>query len=71
MNVLITTVKEIFGLFVEDGSYALAIVVWLLLAAWAVPHLVGPSWRAPLLFAGLLLILCESTLRSARQHGKR
>lgn len=67
MNILRTAVKELWGLFVEDGSYAVAIVVWLLLCAFVLPHLGIASWRAPLLLVGLLLILLENVVRSARQ----
>lgn len=67
MNILGTAVKELWGLFVEDGSYAVAIVVWLLLCAFVLPHLGAASWRAPLLLIGLLFILLENVARSARQ----
>ena len=67
MGVLAAAVKEVFGLFVEDGSYALAIGAWLLIAALVLPHVGAAAWRAPLLLVGLLLILCENVLRSARQ----
>lgn len=67
MNILGTAAKELWGLFVEDGSYAVAIVVWLLLCAFVLPHLGATGWRAPLLLMGLLLILLENVARSARQ----
>lgn len=67
MGAFVTAIKEVYGLFVEDGSYAVAIVVWLLVAGLALPYVGAAGWRAPLLLAGLLVILCENVLRSARQ----
>ncbi len=66
MNVIATALREVYGLFVEDGSYALAIVGWLLVAALALPHIGTGRWHAPILLVGLLLILCENVLRSAK-----
>lgn len=63
------TAREIFDLFVDDGAFALAIVVWLCITGWAAYYLrfsfVG---AAVVLFAGLALILIESTTRYARQR---
>ncbi|MEW9572089.1 hypothetical protein ABQJ54_10005 [Rhodanobacter sp. Si-c] len=59
---------ELWGLFVDDGRYALAIVAWLLLAWRALPLLgFGGGWNAPVFAAGLLAILVESVLRRARR----
>lgn len=66
MNVIVTALKEVYGLFVEDGSYAVGILVWLLVVGFVFPHVLGP-WRAPLLFAGLLFLLVENVLRTARK----
>lgn len=67
MNALRTALTELWGLFVEDGRYALAIVVWLLLAWQALPLLqLGRGWNACILAVGLLAILVESVLRRAR-----
>jgi hypothetical protein len=66
MSWLKTIILEIYGLFVDDGTYALAIVAWLATAALVLPRLDIPaSADAEILFAGLLLILLESTLRRA------
>lgn len=68
MSSLKTIVAEILGLFVDDGSFALAIVVWLGLAGLVLPRLqaLGP-WASALLFAGLAAVLVESALRRARR----
>jgi FtsH-binding integral membrane protein len=63
-----TVLREIFGLFVDDGSFAVAIILWLALVWLVVPRLALPSgWGGLVLFAGLILILFESVLRRARQ----
>ncbi len=70
MQKIRTVLREILGLFVDDGSFALAILVWLAIAWWVLPlfprfGFVHP-WRAVVLFTGLALILVESTTRFAR-----
>ena len=60
--------REVFGLFVDDGSFALAILLWLGAVRWIVPHLNLPSGLPSiLLFAGLAVILGESAARYSRQ----
>jgi hypothetical protein len=65
--------QEIYGLFVDDIGFAIAIVLWLaawfdlrrLIVAW-------PSWVPAVgLFAGVAVILLQSTLRFARTHRSR
>jgi hypothetical protein len=68
MKTLITALREVYGLFVEDASYTLALLIWLLLVAFVLPHLLGPKFLAPILFAGLALILLENVARSARKR---
>jgi hypothetical protein len=57
-------IREVFGLFVDDGWFALAIILWLAVAA-LVPRLIPLSfgWHGLLLFAGLAIILGWSCLR--------
>lgn len=61
--------RETVGLFVDDGSLAVAIIVWLGLAwlAEAALH-VGGTWPGVLLFAGLAAILVENAWRRARRR---
>ena len=69
MGWLKTIATELWGLFVEDGRYALTIVAWLALAWLALPRLdLGRGWNAIILAIGLLLILLEGTLRGARRE---
>ena len=67
MSWITTILRELLGLFVDDGALALAILVWTALAWLVLPRLgLPPEWGAPLLFVGLGLILVESTTRRAR-----
>ncbi|HWY99809.1 MAG TPA: hypothetical protein VNX17_01940 [Edaphobacter sp.] len=60
--------REVFGLFVDDGSFALAILLWLAVVRWATPHLNIPAGiTAVILFVGLALILAESATRYSRR----
>jgi hypothetical protein len=65
MNALREMLREFLGLFVEDGSLALAIIgvvaATLLAALVAPPVLIGL-----LLFVGCLAVLAENVLRARR-----
>ena len=52
--------REIFGLFVDDGSFALAVLIWLALVRSATPHLNIPSGITA-------VILFESATRYSRR----
>lgn len=68
MSWLKTILREIYGLFVDDGSFAIAILIWLGLVWFALPRLSwGNAWNAIILAVGLLAILIESVLRRARK----
>lgn len=67
MNILRTIVLELVGLFIDDGLFAAAIVVWAALLGLGAPALGVPaSRRAVLLFVGLAVILVESVVRRSR-----
>ena len=68
MSWLKTIWNEVFSLFVDDASLAIAILAWLA-AAYLAFHLnlVAGVWRGPLLFTGLAAIFVENTLRRARK----
>ncbi|MBS0231859.1 MAG: hypothetical protein JSR99_00035 [Proteobacteria bacterium] len=60
--------NELFGLFVDDGSFAIAIVVWLLITWFLSAHILTDSkWTGLVLFGGLAAILVESARRGARR----
>lgn len=63
-----TIAEELFGLFVDDGSFAMAIVAWLGVIWLLSLHLLqGTGWSGVALFAGLGAILLWSTTQRARQ----
>ena len=68
MRWLKAAIGEIYGLFVDDGHFALAILAWLLLIWLAVsllPSLV--AWGGIVFFLGLAAILLVNARRSARR----
>ena len=67
MSWIKTILEEIWGLFVDDGKFALVIVVWLLVAWKLLPLFVSPPVQGLLLVLGLLAALGESALRKARR----
>jgi hypothetical protein len=71
MRWLRSIVREVYGLFVDDGSLAAAILVWIVVVVVALPR-VAPAarWSGPALFAGLAIILIESVLRFARAFAR-
>jgi hypothetical protein len=63
-----TVADEIFGLFVDDGSFAVAILAWVLVVFVAVSRIgVAPALGAPGLFLGLAAIFVESVARRSRR----
>jgi hypothetical protein len=71
MRWLKSVAREILGLFVDDAGFAIAILIWLAFAVAVLPRLAPAArWPAPALFAGLALILIESTLRYSRKNRK-
>ena len=71
MAALISILKEALGLFVDDGSLALALILWVAIAGFGLPPMpLPPAWDAPLLFVGCVLILVVTVIRSARGREK-
>jgi hypothetical protein len=71
MRWLESIAREVFGLFVDDGSFAVAILAWLVVCLVVLPRVAaGARWAGPALFAGLALILIESVLRFSRRRTK-
>ena len=59
--------RELYALFVDDGSFAAAILAWIAAAWLLLPRLaLSPALSGLILFAGLAAILLESALRRAR-----
>jgi membrane protein implicated in regulation of membrane protease activity len=70
MRWLRSIAREIAGLFVDDGSFAVAILVWLAVALALARVFADERWVCCALFAGLAIVLIESVLRFARRRPK-
>ena len=58
---------ELLGLFVDDGSFVLTIIAWVLGGVICLRgQLVDPGFEAALLFLGIAVILLENVERTAR-----
>ncbi len=62
---------ELWGLFVDDGSLAIAIVFWAAVTVFLLPGPLPDKWKGPVLFAGLIAILIENVGRSVRRLESR
>lgn len=70
MSVLGAIRDELWGLFVDDGVYAGAIILWLLIGWRILPHLGLPAALPGIfLFLGLAAILVVGALRACRKRG--
>lgn len=59
---------EVVGLFIDDASYAMAIVGWLaVVAALGFGFASVRSWLGPVLFSGLAVILAAGAAWRARR----
>jgi hypothetical protein len=68
MTWLANGVKQIYGLFVDDGLLSLGVCVWLLVVWFALPHAVASETARPIvLFVGLAVLLADSVRRAARR----
>jgi hypothetical protein len=68
MRVLLTVVKQLFGLFVDDGSLAIAILALIgALAALQHSRALSPEVGGLVLFFGLAILLVENVWRSVRR----
>ncbi|HEV2677411.1 MAG TPA: hypothetical protein VGV37_22975 [Aliidongia sp.] len=68
MGWLGTILREAYGLFVDDGLFAVAILLWLGVTWQILPRLgLPPDLAGIVLFGGLALILLESAVRRSRR----
>jgi hypothetical protein len=69
---LLTAMREVWGLFVDDGSYAFLICIWVVACLVVLPLLSVPIVFRPIfLISGLIAILLENIVRSSRPERKR
>lgn len=68
MKSIMSAVRELWGLFVEDASFTLGIVVSLVATIFVLPRIgIPPAWRAIGLFVLSAVVLVENCQRSARR----
>lgn len=67
MRLLLSALREIVGLFVEDGSLALVALIWVGLCALLPRLLPGTGWTGVILFIGLAALLIGNVRRRARR----
>jgi hypothetical protein len=69
MNAVVVALRELWGLFVDDGSLAVALVVWCVIAGLVLPHLLPSNdWRGPLFFIGCVVILLVNIGAAVRRR---
>jgi hypothetical protein len=70
MSNVLTVLHELWHLFVDDGAFAAAIVIWPALI-WFARAQIGLSggWAPVVLFAGLICILVASAVAGAKPAG--
>jgi hypothetical protein len=67
----LAVLKELWSLFVDDRSLALALVIWVAICGFGLSRAPVPAaWDAPILFVGCLVILVFNVMRSAQGKGK-
>jgi hypothetical protein len=71
MRLLQSIAREIAGLFVDDGSLAVALLVWMVGGTIALRWLHVGHWGGPVLAVGLAAVLLENVLRSSRRSRTR
>lgn len=72
MKILLTILRELWSLFIDDGSLALALVLWCIGAGLILPRTVSfGDWNAPVFFLGCILILLANVALAARAFRSR
>ena len=65
MRAILSMLRELAALFIDDGSLAVSALVWVAACALAPRLGVAPVWQGAALAAGLAAILVENALRGA------
>lgn len=72
MSSLLAAVRQLWGLFVDDGSLAITLVIWCAGAGFVLPRSISfNDWNAPILFVGCGAILLANVVLTARHHRLR
>jgi hypothetical protein len=67
MTVLTNALRELAGLFVDDGALALVIIAVVVLAGLVAMLMPDASWAGAILLLGCLAALLSSVARAARR----
>lgn len=68
MKALRIALHELWGLFVEDATLTIGTLACVALAAFVLPRVgISAQWRAPILFAAVVLMLLENVYRGSRR----
>jgi hypothetical protein len=71
MNIFKAVASELLALFVDDGSFVLAVIAWVIGGAICLNRgVVPPLFEAVLLFMGIAGLLLENVTRTARAHAQ-
>jgi hypothetical protein len=71
MKGLVQFLRKLGRLFVDDGSLAMALILWCVGAGLVLPRFAAQSsWSAPLFALGCLLILLVNVAVSVARHRK-
>jgi hypothetical protein len=72
MTWLTNGLRQIYGLFVDDGALSLAICIWLLIAWFVLPNVVSSTIVRPfVLFVVLAALLIDSVRRGSSGEAPR
>ena len=66
MRLLRRSLRELWSLFVDDGTSAALVVGWIVFASVVLRALPAMAWSGPILFAGLALIVAFGSDSSRR-----
>jgi hypothetical protein len=69
MSTVVAALRKLWGLFVDDGSLALALILWCLASGLGLSYLpLGGNWAAAILFVGCLAILLTNIAAAVRRQ---
>jgi hypothetical protein len=69
LRAIAAALRDLVGLFIDDGSLALAVLLWTVAVALVVAMRLMPAGLIAIVFPlGLALVLTENALRSAQRR---
>lgn len=71
MRALQQILMEIWSLFVDDGSLALALLAWCAFCGLGLTRLpIAPEWDAAILFLGCVVVLIANVVRTGMKRAR-